>query len=109
MMIAVIAIATSTITGILASTYIIQQANVQNQTGSLLLLLLTLRKNPSSTASPTSTGPISFSSTLSRTMHLRYIHFLSNAISVAEKTVAANSHTTYDRLMLERRFLVYAI
>jgi hypothetical protein len=42
-------------------------------------------------------------------MHLRYIHFLSNAISVAEKTVAANSDTTSDRLMLERRFLVYAI
>ncbi|MBV9177683.1 MAG: hypothetical protein JO297_11660 [Nitrososphaeraceae archaeon] len=29
--------------------------------------------------------------------------FLSNAISIAEKTVAANSHTTSDRLMLERR------
>jgi hypothetical protein len=45
----VIAIATSTITGILASTYIIQQANVQNQTRSLLLLLLTNFKEESFT------------------------------------------------------------
>jgi hypothetical protein len=45
----VIAIDTLTITGILASTYIIQQANVHNHTGSLLLLLLTNFKEESFT------------------------------------------------------------
>ena len=59
MMVAVLAITTSTITGILASTYIIQQVNVQNKTGNFVVAVTTsVKKNPSSgAASPNWSGP----------------------------------------------------
>ena len=87
MMVVVLTITTSTITGTLASTYIIQQVNAQNKTGNFVAVVTnSVKKNPSSgAASPNWSGPVSFSSTLSRTMTSKLHTFLSMLLQLQKK------------------------
>jgi hypothetical protein len=76
-MVAVLAITTSTITGILAS-YIIQQVNVQNKTENFVVAVTnSVKKNPSSgAASPNWSGPHYHSLPHYHVRwHRSYIHF----------------------------------
>jgi hypothetical protein len=86
MMVVVLTITTSTITGTLAS-YIIQQVNAQNKTGNFVAVVTnSVKKNPSSgAASPNWSGPVSFSSTLSRTMTSKLHTFLSMLLQLQKK------------------------
>jgi uncharacterized membrane protein YkoI len=110
-MVAILSIIASTISGILVSTYA-QQVNAQNQTGTTSSDSSTnsIKNNPSAGAANSNwTGSIRLSSTLSQTIESRVHTSLSNAITVAEKTVGANSHATYGRLTAENGFLVYSV
>ena len=92
--VAILSIIASTITGILVSTYT-QQVNARNQTGSTSSSTITksIKNNPSAGAANSNwTGSIQLSSTLSQTIESKVHTSLSNAITVAEKTVGANSH-----------------
>lgn len=111
--VAILSIIASTITGILVSTYA-QQVNAQNQTGSTSSSTSTstnsIKNNPSAGAANSNwTGSIQLSSTLSQTIESKVHTSLSNAITVAEKTVGANSHATSGRLTAENGFLVYSV
>jgi len=109
--VAILSIIASTITGILVSTYA-QQVNAQNQTGSTSSSTSTnsIKNNPSAVAANSNwTGSIQLSSTLSQTIESKVHTSLSNAIAVAEKTVGANSHATSGRLTAENGFLVYSV
>ena len=110
--VAILSIIASTITGILVSTYA-QQVNAQNQTGSTSSRYLgtnSIKNNPSAVAANSNwTGSIQLSSTLSQTIESKVHTSLSNAIAVAEKTVGANSHATSGRLTAENGFLVYSV
>ena len=108
--VAILSIIASTIAGILVSTYA-QQVNAQNQTGSTSSSSTNLIKNNPSAGAANSnwTGSIQLSSTLSQTIESKVHTSLSNAITVAEKTVDANSHATSGRLTAENGFLVYSV
>ena len=109
--VAILSIIASTISGILVSTYA-QQVNAQNQTGSTSSGSSTnsIMNNPSAGAANSNwTGSIQLSSTLSQTIESKVHTSLSNAITVAEKTVGANSHATSGRLTAENGFLVYSV
>jgi uncharacterized membrane protein YkoI len=111
--VAILSIIASTITGILVSTYA-QQVNAQNQTGSTSSSSITstssIKNNPSAGAANSDwTGSIRLSSTLSQTIESKVHTSLSNAITVAEKTVGANSYATSGRLTAENGFLVYSV
>jgi uncharacterized membrane protein YkoI len=111
--VAILSIIASTITGILVSTYA-QQVNAQNQTGSTSSSSLTstnsIKNNPSAGAANSNwTGSIQLSSTLSQTIESKVHTSLSNAITVAEKTIGANSYATSGRLTAENGFLVYSV
>lgn len=111
--VAILSIIASTITGILVSIYA-QQVNAQNQTGSISSSTSTstnsIKNNPSAGAANSNwTGSIQLSSTLSQTIESKVHTSLSNAITVAEKTVGANSHATSGRLTAENGFLVYSV
>jgi uncharacterized membrane protein YkoI len=111
--VAILWIIASTITGILVSTYA-QQVNAQNQTGSTSGSTSTsansIKNNPSAVAANSNwTGSIQLSSTLSQTIESKVHTSLSNAIAVAEKTVGTNSHATSGRLTAENGFLVYSV
>ena len=111
MTLAILSIIASIITGILVSTYA-QQVNARNQTGSTSSSTITksIKNNPSAGAANSNwTGSIQLSSTLSQTIESRVRTSLSNAITVAEKTVGANSHATSGRLAAENGFLVYSV
>jgi uncharacterized membrane protein YkoI len=113
-LVAILSIIASTITGILVSTYS-QQVNAQNQTGSTSTITSitsnnSIKNNPSAGAAYSNwTGSIQLSSTLSQTIESKVHTSLSNAITVAEKTVDANSHATSGRLTAENGFLVYSV
>ena len=109
--VAILSIIASIITGILVSTYA-QQVNARNQTGSTSssTSIKLIKNNPSAGAANSNwTGSIQLSSTLSQTIESRVRTSLSNAITVAEKTVGANSHATSGRLTAENGFLVYSV
>jgi len=109
--VAILSIIASIITGILVSTYA-QQVNARNQTGSTSSSTSTnsIKNNPSAVAANSNwTGSIQLSSTLSQTIESKVHTSLSNAIAVAEKTVGANSHATSGRLTAENGFLVYSV
>ena len=64
-----------------------------------------IKNNPSAGAANSNwTGSIQLSSTLSQTIESKVHISLSNAITVAEKTVGANSHATSGRLAAENGF-----
>jgi uncharacterized membrane protein YkoI len=110
-LVAILSIIASTITGIFVSTYA-QQVNAQNQTGSTSTSTSnnSIKNNPSAGAANSNwTGSIQLSSTLSQTIESKVHTSLSNAITVAEKTVGANSHATSGRLTAENGFLVYSV
>ena len=85
--VAILSIIASIITGILVSTYA-QQVNARNQTGSTSssTSIKLIKNNPSAGAANSNwTGSIQLSSTLSQTIESKVHTSLSNAITVAEK------------------------
>ena len=107
--VAILSIIASTITGILVSTYT-QQVNARNQTRSTSTSIKSIKNNPSAGAANSNwTGSIQLSSTLSQTIESKVHTSLSNVITVAEKIVGANSHAISGRLTAENGFLVYSV
>lgn len=102
--IAVVLAITATLTGVLASNYI-QQASGQNQAGSNPLA------RPASAAAANSnwTGSIQVNPTIRQAIGSQVHSNLSNAVTIAEKAVGANSHASSARLTVQRGFLVYSV
>ena len=106
--VAILSIIASTITGFLVSTYA-QQVNALNQTGSTSSSTGTklIKNNPSAGAANSNwTGSIQLSSTLSQTIESKVHTSLSNAITVAEKNSRRKFTSTSGRLTAENGFLV---
>ena len=104
--IAVVLAITATLTGVLASNYI-QQASGQNQAGSNPLA----RPAGAAAASANSnwTGSIQVNPTIRQAIGSQVHTNLSNAVTIAEKAVGANSHASSARLTVQRGFLVYSV
>jgi uncharacterized membrane protein YkoI len=104
--IAVVLAITATLTGVLASNYI-QQASGQNQAGSNPLA------RPASAAASSAnsnwTGSIQVNPTIRQAIGSQVHSNLSNAVTIAEKAVGANSHASSARLTVQRGFLVYSV